>query len=153
MGGNSSWVILCGAISQLDIFFFSFDTFFFIKRVTSKDAPPSQRTRFTQFMRDLRCVRPVVDRDAAEKIPRCWLREHAGRKGQGQGDGYSHDHLLATQQRVADELASSQGNGSLVVRHGCGCAVVEVSGWVIDEGGRQDGGAFWGVEVVVELSC
>src|SRR6478735_8874142 len=75
------------------------------------------------------------------------------KKGQGQGDGYSHDHLLATQQRVADELASSQGNGSLVVRHGCGCAVVEVSGWVIDEGGRQDGGAFWGVEVVVELSC
>ncbi len=29
----------------------------------------------------------------------------------------SHNHLLATQERVADELASTQGNGAVVVRH------------------------------------
>jgi hypothetical protein len=28
-----------------------------------------------------------------------------------------NNHLLATQERVADELASSQGNGAVVVRH------------------------------------
>lgn len=28
-----------------------------------------------------------------------------------------HDHLLATQERVADELASSQGDGGLGVGH------------------------------------
>lgn len=32
----------------------------------------------------------------------------------------SHHHLLAAKQGVADELASSQGNGSVVIRHGCG---------------------------------
>ena len=31
---------------------------------------------------------------------------------------HSHDHLLASQQRVADELASSEGDGGVVVRHG-----------------------------------
>lgn len=45
----------------------------------------------------------------------------------GEGSN-SHDHLLASQQRVADELASSQSNGAVVVRHGCG--VVRLSlGW------------------------
>jgi hypothetical protein len=38
---------------------------------------------------------------------------------EGPGRQYSHDHLLATQKRVADELASSQGNGAVVVGHGC----------------------------------
>lgn len=33
---------------------------------------------------------------------------------------HSHHHLLAAKQGVADELASSQGNGSVVIRHGCG---------------------------------
>lgn len=33
--------------------------------------------------------------------------------------GHSHDHLLAAQQRVADELASSEGDGGVVVRHFC----------------------------------
>jgi hypothetical protein len=41
-----------------------------------------------------------------------------GREEEGK---YSHHHLLAAKQRVADELASSQGNGSVVIRHGC-CA-------------------------------
>lgn len=31
-----------------------------------------------------------------------------------------NDHLLAAQQRVADELASSEGDGGVVVRHGVG---------------------------------
>lgn len=39
----------------------------------------------------------------------------------------SHDHLLATQQRVTDELPSSKSNGAVVVRHGCG--VVMLSLW------------------------
>lgn len=30
---------------------------------------------------------------------------------------YSHDHLLASQKRVADELARPQGHGGIVVRH------------------------------------
>lgn len=33
--------------------------------------------------------------------------------------GNSHDHLLATQQGVADELASAKRHGSVVVRHVC----------------------------------
>jgi hypothetical protein len=33
--------------------------------------------------------------------------------------GALHDHLLASKKRVADELASPQGNGS--VGHDCGC--------------------------------
>jgi hypothetical protein len=32
---------------------------------------------------------------------------------------HSHDHLLTAQQRVADELASSEGDGGVVVRHFC----------------------------------
>lgn len=43
------------------------------------------------------------------------------------GFSNSHDHLLATQQRVTDELASSKSNGAVVVRHGCG--VVMLSLW------------------------
>lgn len=39
---------------------------------------------------------------------------------------YSHDHLLAAQERVANELASSQGNGGIVVRH---VVDFEISGW------------------------
>lgn len=35
------------------------------------------------------------------------------------GDKNSHDHLLAAQQRVADELARAQSNGSVGVGHGC----------------------------------
>lgn len=61
---------------------------------------------------------------------------------------YSHDHLLATQERVADELASSQGNGGIGVRHldrlvVSTCRNAEISrfdcGWwaVDDEGGRR----------------
>jgi hypothetical protein len=30
---------------------------------------------------------------------------------------YSHNHLLAAQERVEDELASSQGDGGVVVGH------------------------------------
>lgn len=52
----------------------------------------------------------------------------------------SHDHLLAAQQRVADELASSQGNGGVAVGHGCGsvmrCELV-VGGWCCD--GKTEG--------------
>lgn len=36
------------------------------------------------------------------------------------GEGSLHDHLLASKQGVADELASPQGNGS--VGHGCRCS-------------------------------
>jgi hypothetical protein len=36
-----------------------------------------------------------------------------------------HDHLLAAEERVADELASSQRDGLLTVRHVCGI-------WTID---------------------
>ena len=32
-------------------------------------------------------------------------------------EGYSHNHLLAAQERVEDELASSQGDGGVVVGH------------------------------------
>lgn len=39
---------------------------------------------------------------------------------------YSHDHLLAAQERVANELASSQGNGGVVVRH---VVDFEIPGW------------------------
>lgn len=57
-------------------------------------------------------------------------------------DGYSHDHLLATQERVADELASPQGNGGVSVRH---FVFVELSKWqrsrggwmVVDEGTKE----------------
>lgn len=35
----------------------------------------------------------------------------------GEEELYSHDHLLASQKRVADELASSQGDGGLGVSH------------------------------------
>lgn len=37
--------------------------------------------------------------------------------GGSQGQVYSHDHLLATQERVAEELARPQGNGGLGVGH------------------------------------
>merc|ERR1712000_284358 len=43
----------------------------------------------------------------------------------GEVTGYSHNHLLATQERVADELARAQGNGGVVVRHGVGCRGLE----------------------------
>lgn len=47
-----------------------------------------------------------------------------------------HDHLLASQQRVADELASSEGDGAVVVRHGD-----DVDGlWVGGCRGARDGG-------------
>jgi hypothetical protein len=36
-----------------------------------------------------------------------------------------HDHLLAAEERVADELASSQRDGLLTIRHVCGI-------WTID---------------------
>lgn len=41
------------------------------------------------------------------------------RIGVSDSEGHSHDHLLAAQQRVADELASSEGDGGVVVRHFC----------------------------------
>lgn len=46
----------------------------------------------------------VVEADMVEGETRC-------------NGKYSHDHLLASQERVADELASSQGNGRVGVRH------------------------------------
>jgi hypothetical protein len=33
---------------------------------------------------------------------------------------YSHDHLLAAEQRVANELARAQSHGGVVVGHVCG---------------------------------
>lgn len=39
-------------------------------------------------------------------------------------------HLLASQQGVANELASSQGNGSVVVRHGYGVVMILLGGKV-----------------------
>jgi hypothetical protein len=71
-----------------------------------------------------------------------------------QEKGVLHDHLLAGKQRVADELASPQGNGS--VGHGCGCCRLDKTeppaarmtrsgggGWMsslstVDSGGRRD---------------
>lgn len=50
---------------------------------------------------------------------RIFERASPGIKGGEGGEKNSHNHLLATQQGVADELASSQGNGGVVVRHGC----------------------------------
>lgn len=44
------------------------------------------------------------------------------RRGDDDGELWavnSHDHLLATQQGVADELASAKRHGSVVVRHVC----------------------------------
>lgn len=56
------------------------------------------------------------------------LGEHDRDGFQVDSGGYhSHDHLLAAQQRVADELASSEGDGGVVVRHGDDW-VMEVSG-------------------------
>jgi hypothetical protein len=37
-----------------------------------------------------------------------------------EGGQYSHDHLLAAEQRVADELARAQSHGGVVVGHVCG---------------------------------
>lgn len=51
----------------------------------------------------------------------------------GRSKGYSHDELLASQKRVADELASSKRHGAVVVRHGCDVicplGVVEETEW------------------------
>lgn len=58
----------------------------------------------------------------------------------GKRDSNSHHHLLAAKQGVADELASSQGNGSVVIRHGCG-VVLLVSERVTKE--RLGGLASW----------
>lgn len=64
-----------------------------------------------------------------EKYSRCVDRGAHRRGGtqlrEGEGRGprcnqrqlYSHDHLLASQKRVADELARPQGHGGIVVRH------------------------------------
>ena len=41
--------------------------------------------------------------------------------GRGTSGKHLHDHLLAAQERVADELASSQGDGGVVVGHLRGC--------------------------------
>lgn len=54
-----------------------------------------------------------------------WLRvEREGESVRGgsrvQRVIYSHNHLLATQERVADELAGAQSHGRVVVRHGEG---------------------------------
>jgi hypothetical protein len=46
-------------------------------------------------------------------------------KIKGEGRGFLHDHLLAGKQRVADELASPQSNGS--VGHFGVCWMEEVS--------------------------
>ena len=47
-----------------------------------------------------------------------WLRRT--RRG-SKSRAHSHDHLLAAQQRVADELASSEGDRGVVVRHFVDC--------------------------------
>lgn len=39
----------------------------------------------------------------------------------------SHDHLLTAKQGVANELASSQGDGSVGVRHFRDCLTMDVS--------------------------
>lgn len=63
-------------------------------------------------------------------LPGCFGRlERQGRRDAGRARSYSHNHLLATQERVADELASSQGNGGVVVRHG-GLWLVSAGGWL-----------------------
>lgn len=51
---------------------------------------------------------------------------------------HSHHHLLAAKQGVADELASSQGNGSVVIRHGCGVVLL-----VSEEKCRRRDSAVW----------
>ena len=56
--------------------------------------------------------------------------------GDARGGQHSHDHLLAAQQRVADELASSQGNGAVVVRHLVGVG----DGVSVGGNGGRDGG-------------
>lgn len=51
------------------------------------------------------------------------VRESDGGQCAGGGQrqkGHSHNHLLATQERVADELAGAQSHGRVVVRHGEG---------------------------------
>lgn len=40
---------------------------------------------------------------------------------QGEGGLYSHNHLLAAQKRVTDELARAQCHGGIDVRHLCDC--------------------------------
>ena len=66
-------------------------------------------------------------------------REHE-RPAEGRQGNYSHNHLLAAQERVEDELAGSQGDGGVVVSHLVGvglCGRGEI-GW--REGGCRDVG-------------
>lgn len=57
-------------------------------------------------------------------------------------EGYSHDELLASQKRVADELASSKRHGAVVVRHGCDVicplGVVEETEWREERNGLEN---------------
>jgi hypothetical protein len=63
------------------------------------------------------------------------------RPAEGRKGNYSHNHLLAAQERVEDELASSQGDGGVVVSHLVGvglCGRGEI-GWrekIVEMSGR-----------------
>jgi hypothetical protein len=46
--------------------------------------------------------------------------------------GNVHDHLLSAQKRVTDELARSQRDWLLTVRHLCGCVLYSIRKSVYD---------------------
>lgn len=90
------------------------------RNVPTPDSQRIQHVRSHSRVRDV--AMSVMQRQFVARHTDDWIR---GRAGRGTG-GDSHDHLLATEQRVADELARAQRDRRVGVGHLGGLMAVDV---------------------------
>lgn len=78
---------------------------------------PTPRDEMASSKEDAETVSGLTSASSSRKTRRSRSGSVAGERDSGTGGKNSHDHLLAAQQRVADELARAQGHGGVGVGH------------------------------------